>query len=274
MKKRFLSCIFLFCALPTQPTLAAEKQTPQILTFAVVPQQSAKKLAKLWTPLLKQISETSGVNLAFTTAPNIPTFEQRLSQGDYDFAYMNPYHFTVYNHTAGYKAMAKQKDKFIQGIIVVKQDSPITTLQQLENMTLAFPAPAAFAATLLPKADLQAQNIPIESRYVSSHDSVYLAVARGLLPAGGGIMRTFNNVPAQVRDKLRILWKTKAHTPHAIASSANVSVQSREKVQQSLLSLHETEQGRALLKAINFGAFEHAKDSDWDDIRALGINTL
>ncbi|ABG40058.1 phosphonate ABC transporter, periplasmic phosphonate-binding protein [Paraglaciecola sp. T6c] len=274
MKKRFLGCIFLFCALTTLPALAAEKQSQQALTFAVVPQQSAKKLAKLWTPLLKEISATSGVELVFTTAPNIPIFEQRLERGEYDFAYMNPYHFTVFNQTAGYHALAKQRNKSIQGIIVVKQDSPITTLQQLENLTLAFPAPAAFAATLLPKADLQAQNILIESRYVSSHDSVYLAVARGLLPAGGGIMRTFNNAPEQVRDSLRVLWKTKAHTPHAIASHMSVPLEVRERVLQSLLSLDKTKQGKGLLKTINFSAFESAEDNDWDDIRALGIKTL
>ncbi|MEI8650522.1 PhnD/SsuA/transferrin family substrate-binding protein [Paraglaciecola sp. Hal342] len=108
-----------------------------------------EKLAKLWTPLLTEISKKSGVKLIFTTAPNIPMFEQRLAKGEYDFAYMNPYHFVVYNKSAGYQALAKQKNKRIQGIIVVKKNSGITELGQLKDLTLAFPAPAAFAAYLI-----------------------------------------------------------------------------------------------------------------------------
>jgi phosphonate transport system substrate-binding protein len=271
MKIRFLIVNLL---LLTTLSAAGEQQEENSFTFAIVPQQSAKKLAKVWTPILKELSVTSGVNLVFTTAPNIPTFEKRLAEGLYDFAYMNPYHFTLYNKSAGYSALAKQKDKFIQGIIVVQQDSPITTVQELGGLKLAFPAPSAFAATLLPKADLLARNITVQSQYVSSHDSVYLAVARGFLPAGGGIMRTFNNVPVQVKDKLRILWKTKQYTPHAIASHRNISLVTREKVLQSLLSLDKTAHGEALLKAINFTAFEKANDDDWNDIIALGINSL
>ncbi|WP_158769328.1 phosphate/phosphite/phosphonate ABC transporter substrate-binding protein [Paraglaciecola sp. L1A13] len=254
--------------------LSAQTRAQDTFTFAVVPQQSAKKLAKLWTPLLREISDNSGIKLVFTTAPNIPIFEHRLSQGQYDFAYMNPYHFVVFNESPGYQALAKQKDKHIQGIIVVRKDAPYTSINELNDITMAFPAPAAFAATLLPKADLSAHHVNVKSRYVSSHDSVYLSVARGLSPAGGGILRTFNNAPASVRDQLRILWKTEPHTPHAIASHPDVSSETRQKIQTSLLNLHKTENGSALLEAINFAAFEAADNSDWEDIRVLGIESL
>ena len=273
--KTFISLIsgllLTFQALCAPQSTAQQKES---LTFAVVPQQSAKKLAKLWTPLLTEISKKSGVKLIFTTAPNIPMFEQRLAKGEYDFAYMNPYHFVVYNKSTGYQALAKQKNKHIQGIIVVKKNSGITELGQLKDLTLAFPAPAAFAATLLPKADLKAQGIAVTSRYVSSHDSVYLSVARGLFPAGGGIMRTFNNAPQHVRDELQILWKTPKYTPHAIANHPLVPHEVSQNVQQSLLTLHTSEQGLQLLKAINFTQFETAQDSDWNDIRVLGIDSL
>ena len=58
----------------------------ETLTFSVVPQQSASKLARLWSPILAYLSEQSGVKLQFTTAKDIPTFEKRLADGEYDFA--------------------------------------------------------------------------------------------------------------------------------------------------------------------------------------------
>jgi len=92
-------------------------------TFGIVPQQSAKKLARVWTPILQHLSQETGMKIKFSTAKDIPTFEKRLAEGEYDFAYMNPYHFTVFNEQPGYKAMAHQSDKRIKGIVVVRKDS-------------------------------------------------------------------------------------------------------------------------------------------------------
>ena len=71
------------------------------LGFGIVPQQAASRLAEDWAPLLAEISRRSGVPLAFRTAPSIPIFEERLGLGDYDLAYMNPYHYVVFHAASG-----------------------------------------------------------------------------------------------------------------------------------------------------------------------------
>lgn len=244
------------------------------LSFGVVPQQSANKLARLWTPIFVYLSEKTGEDIRFTTAHDIPTFEQRLLQGEYDFAYMNPYHYTVFHQKPGYEAVARQKDKRIQGIIVVKRDSPIQSLTELHQQTVAFPSPAAFAASVLPQAQLAHDGIAVAPRYVSSHDSVYLNVARGFMVAGGGVMRTFNNTDPEVRGQLRILWTTPGYTPHAIAVHPRIGPDVVEKIQAVLTTMHLDPRGLELLKSINIDAFESAADADWDDVRALNIQLL
>ena len=87
--------------------------------FGIVPQQSSKKLARLWTPILQKLSEDTGITLKFATAKDIPTFEQRMADGQYDIAYMNPYHFTVFNESPGYIALAHQSDKRIKGLSLI-----------------------------------------------------------------------------------------------------------------------------------------------------------
>lgn len=243
-------------------------------TFGIVPQQSSKKLARLWGPVLKRLSEDSGITLKFATAKNIPTFESRLANGEYDFAYMNPYHFTVFNRDPGYVALAHQRNKRIKGIIVVKKDSDISTVMELQNKTLAFPSPAAFAATLLSQAQLNSLSINYDSKYVSSHDSVYLSVARGLLPAGGGIVRTLNNTDPAIREKLRILWRSNGFTPHAFAAHPDIPAQIREKLADALVALESDETGMELLSTLNFKGIQSAADEDWDDVRELQITAL
>lgn len=261
--------LLLFFALSQSITCLA-----QTLTFGIVPQQSASRLAEQWIPIIEALSQETGLNIIFGTAPDIPTFEQRLAEGVYDIAYMNPYHYTVFSQQPGYLALAKAKDKYIQGIIVARNDSPIETLDQLNNQKLAFPSPAAFAATILTQSDLNDAGIKYDIDYVSSHDSVYLGVSRGFYPAGGGIMRTFNSLSDEVKSQLKVIWKTDSYTPHAIALHPRLSQQHTRALQSALLSLDDTSSGKAQLNKLGLKGFVTAQDSDWNDVRNLNITLL
>lgn len=244
------------------------------LSFAIVPQQSASKLAKLWTPIVNEISQQSGIAIHFATAADIPTFEKRLAAGEYDIAYMNPYHYVVFNDSTGYQAIAKARDKRIKGILVVPKNSEITSLNDLQKSTLAFPAPAAFAATILTQADLTGEQVDFTPAYVSSHDSVYRAVAKGIYPAGGGVIRTFKNVAPEIRSQLQILWTTKGYTPHAIAVHPRIKKEDVQKLQQALIAMDKQTAGKELLSSIKIKGFSKAIDSDWNDVRALKLKQL
>jgi PAS domain S-box-containing protein len=152
------NCVFVIIAcsfiagIASMPSVQGASDGRPTLTFGVVPQLSATKLAGKWTPILQRLGDKTGYTIRFRTAPDIPAFEQRLATGEYDMAYMNPYHYTVFHESPGYVAFAKEKDKRIKGIMVVRKDSSYCELNELANQTLAFPAPAAFAASVLTRA--------------------------------------------------------------------------------------------------------------------------
>ncbi|MCL1049530.1 phosphate/phosphite/phosphonate ABC transporter substrate-binding protein [Shewanella abyssi] len=244
------------------------------LVFGVVPQQAASTLAKAWGPLLAEVSQNAKLDLRFATAPDIPTFEARLAKGEYDVAYMNPYHYVQFHQSQGYQVLVKEKDKKLKGIIVVAKDAAYNNLEALSGKTIAFPAPGAFAASMIPRANLKQRNIDFSAKFVGSHDSVYLAVSKGLFKAGGGVGRTFNNLPAETKSKLRILWTTPGYTPHAIAVHPRVSQSTRNILVAELAALSESQQGQALLNTLGFSALNPAVDSDWDDVRALKLGEL
>lgn len=246
----------------------------QTLTLGIVPQQSAKKLARLWTPICTYLSKKVGHEIRFSTANDIPTFEKRVLEGQYDIAYMNPYHYTVFHERPGYQAIAKQKNKKIKGIIVVPKESELTSLNELDGKTLAFPAPAAFAASVLPRAKMAKDGIDITPQYVSSHDSVYLTVSRNIFTAGGGVQRTLNNTSTEVSEKLRVLWTTPGYTPHAIATHPDLDTTIKNKLQKALIEMNTDPEGQALLKSISFKGMEIADNEDWDDVRDLNITLL
>ena len=93
----------LFWAIVINPVMANADTL-----FGIVPQQSATKLARAWVPFIKRLSEETGVSVRFATLKDIPNFKQCHARGAYELAYMNPYHFTVFNKLSGYRATVGQ----------------------------------------------------------------------------------------------------------------------------------------------------------------------
>lgn len=277
LNKLYITALFLAIGLMVvlESSQAAEtNRTRAILTFGVVPQQSATKLANRWTPILSYLGEKTGYRIDFKTAKDIPTFEKRCATGEYDLAYMNPYHYTVFHETPGYRVIAKENLKHLKGIIVVHKDSPYQDLSKLHEKTLAFPSPTAFAASVLTRAHLDKNGIHFTPRYVSSHDSVYRAVAKGLYPAGGGVPRTLKNVSPDIKDQLRILWTSKGYSPHAITAHPGVSDDVVKIIVEAMLAMNQDPRGKELFGAIEFKGLVPALDQEYDDVRKLGIKSL
>lgn len=243
----------------------------QTLTFGIVPQQSASRLAKMWGPLLARLSDDLGIQVRFETTKDIPTFEACLAVSAYDLAYMNPVHYTIFAEVTGYRAVARQTDKQLHGLLVVRKDSDINELSDLNGAEIAFPSPGAFGASVVPRAEMRAQGISFTPNYVKSHDSVYRAVAAGLMSAGGGVLRTFNAIDPALRDQLRVIYRTEGYTPHALASLPGVSEEIRASIQDSLMDI--TVNAPQLAKSVGMNGFETARDQDWDDVRALDLGT-
>jgi len=258
---------FLGTALPAM----ADRSAPPKLTFGVVPQQSATKLAEVWTPLLAYLSSKTGYNIEFRTGQDIRAFERRVETGEFDFAYYSPLHYANFR-SSGYQAVAREKDTRLVGIVVVSKESKYKGLKDLHGITMAFPSPTAFAATVLPQLSLQQLGVNVVPKYVSSHESVYRAVAHGLYPAGGGIVKTYEQVDPAVRSQLRILWKSPSYTSHPVAVHQRVSKKVTQRVVAALLAMAQDPEGALLLKAAGYKGFITAQDSDYKDIRRLHVS--
>ena len=101
----------------------------------------------------------------------------------------------VFHTDSDYRAIGRQSDHKLRGVMVARKDSGIEELADLQDAVIAFPSPAAFGASVIPRAELRNAGISFTPRYGRSHDSVYQAVAKGLILAGGGVTRTWNAAP-------------------------------------------------------------------------------
>lgn len=218
--------------------LPAGAEEPCLLSVGVVPQFEQRRLVSIWQPLLTELERRVGCALDFSGSENISSFEKRFQQGDFDLAYMNPYHALIANRAQGYEPVMRSGSRGLQGVLVVAKSSGIENIQQLNDQVLAFPSPNALGASLLMRAELiGVQGLSFETRYVRTHPSVYLHVVKGLAAAGGGVQRTFDEQPQQIRDRLNVIYRTRKVPSHPLVLHPRVVEPLRSNLLQALSAL-------------------------------------
>lgn len=238
-------------------------------SFSIVPQHKAADLAARWVPLLQHLSARTGLHIEFRTARDIPTFEQQLAQGEYDFAYMNPFQYVLFQQKSGYRALARQRAHTLRGIVVVRADSRYRTLRDLEGQALAFPAPGAFAASIVTRAQLRAEGIRTTPSFVVSHDSVYYGVVNRLFAGGGGAPETLDRLDPAVRAQLRVLWTSTEYAPRAFAAHARVPADVADTLRQALIETSRDPRGKQLLATAGLQELVAAHDAEYESVRKL-----
>jgi phosphonate transport system substrate-binding protein len=243
----------------------------ETLSFGVVPQQSPSVLVKKWLPIIHELSEKSGFDITFKTEKSIPEFEKKLYNGEYDIAYMNPYHFVIADKRVGFKALTRSK-KMIQGIVVSNETVNDYSKESFKRKTFLFPAPKAFAATLLTKYEFKKVfGVDIEKdshvSYVNSHDSVYKGVAREIGNFGGGIIRTYKNLSdKETKENIEIIYITDSYPSHPIGIKKGLGKEKIDLIEKALFSI-----SKKSLQKLHIPELTPTTNSEYDIVKDLAI---
>lgn len=213
----------------------------------IVPQLTASQIYMRWSPVLEQVGRATNQCFDLIVPTSIPQFEADLLAGKPDFAYMNPYHAVMKWRDNQYVPLVASSDP-IFGILTTQKDAKLNHLKEIAGGRIAFPAPNAFAASLLIRATLAKDGVPFEPVYVKTHSNVYRSVIRGDVVAGGGIQSTLMAEPPELKAELRTLMETKRYTSHPFSANARVSDQVRKSVQNAFLAMDQSTEGSELLK--------------------------
>lgn len=246
----FIVSTWLGSAVAQTGCLGAQNTTKSFI-FDVVPQFTASKIYTNWSPLLQRVGQDAGLCFELRVAGTIPEFEQKLLKGEPEFVFFNPYHAVMANQKKKYQPLLADSSELLTGILVLRADNSIKTLEDLRGKRLSFPAPNAFAASLLIRAELARKKIDIQPVFVNTHSNVYRSVITKDTVAGGGVNTTLESEAPEVRQQLRILVETTGYMPHPIATHPSVSGPVRERFLKAILKLTQDEEGRKLLDAVN-----------------------
>ena len=267
--RKFTYCVPLLTILLVSFPAASDSKT---FTVGVVPQFDSRKIYKIWRPILNQLERETGHRFILRGAQNIPSFEVECENGLFDFVYMNPYHLVVSNKAQGYIPLVRDTARMLQGVLVVRKDSAVTDVKHLDNKTIAFPAPNAFGASLLLRAEMvDNYGINFIPKYVNTHSSVYLNVLLNTAAAGGGVQKTLDQQPDSIRNDLRVLYRTAKVAPHPFAVHPRVPEAIQITVQKILLNMDNEKNGQLMLSKIPMGKIGKANLADYETIRKMNL---
>lgn len=248
--------------------------SPRQLSVGVVPQLPAAETLRRWSPFLQRIGQSINLCFVLTVSSSIPEFEAAFKQGMYDLAFMNPYHQVMAYKAQGYVPMLADT-QLLTGIVVVSRDSPFKTLKDLKGANLSFPAPNAFAASLLIRSILADQGIAFKADYVKTHTNVYRSVALGAAQAGGGVNNTLLREPQSVQAALRILYETAGFRAHPLSAHRRVPEQQREEIVRRILQMPSQPDEQKLLNDVQMPSPALASYlKDYAPLQKLGIEAF
>ena len=252
--------------------------------FAVHPLQNPQLLHQKFEPLMQYLEhQIPGAVFDLETSNDYADFERKLRVGKPHFALPNPYH-ALLARDWGYHVIAKMgNDELFRGVFIVRNDSPIKTPMDLRGQVVAYPAPTALAAAMMPQLYLQKQGLDVETelknQYVGTHNSsimnAYLrqSAASATWPAA---WKTFQQTNPREAADLHVIWQTPTLIQNAIMVRNDVTPAIADQVNHVLTSLQGSPEGQKILAQIDTNSFVAANNQDYQLVEVFlkEFNTL
>ena len=264
MKQMLAAVLFLLL-----PVMACA----QSYSFGVINVRSALLTAQYWNPILEYVSKKSGVDLRLTIEKSAQDTSNAEARGEFDFVYTN-HIFAPNEAAAGYRVFARTAGTPINGQIVVMANSPIKSLNELQDMEVGFPSQTAFVGYAVPMSELIKQGIKVVPVYAGNQEGIMGQLRSGTIKVACVNSKTMHSYAERENFKYRALWTSEDYLDLPVAAHPRVSAQVLNAVRDALIGMTSDAEGMAILKT---GAsiikqppplgFLAAKDSEYQNQR-------
>jgi phosphonate transport system substrate-binding protein len=216
--------------------------------FNVLNQRSISLTAQYWNPILTYVSRKSGVPLELKLAKTAKEGNTIAEQGKYDFLYTNHF-FTPERDRLGYKVIARPAGPGIRSQIVVPEDSPIQTLQDLNGKDVAFVSPDAFAGYSLPMDALLRSKVKINVIFTGNQEASSAQLKINKVAAAGVNSSVMARYGRRESFDYRALWTSDIYQDLCIMANPKVPADKVAAVKAAFISMVNDPEGRQILQA-------------------------
>lgn len=259
----------------TAPTFrATPSEARMIYTFAVHPLHNPVRLHEVFNPLMDHLSaRLPEARFRLEASRNYAHYNRKIDAELPDFLLPNPYQ-TLRAQQRGYRVIAKMGDDHnFRGIILVRRDSEIDSVDDLRGGSISYPARTALAATMMPQYLLHQQGLDVsrevDNRYVGSQESAIMNVYLGETDAGATWpppWRALSSERPELAEALEIRWQTDPLPNNSVMVHERVDDTLAQRVALLLDQLHHRQEGNRILGPMELSRFELAADGDYASV--------
>ncbi|MDF2446597.1 MAG: phosphate/phosphite/phosphonate transporter substrate-binding protein [Moraxellaceae bacterium] len=228
-------------ALRAAPAQAADR----VWTMAVVPIMPPVEIKRRWQPVLDQASREAGLVLRFRFHEDFAEFERSIARGEVDFVVTSPGQAWKLRQT--YRPLLRGRLP-LTGLVVVRHDSPLRGLADLQGRTLCMQDGHDISSNLLVLQQLREQKIAVDVSKLNTESSALRSVVRGKSDAAVINNYLLGLLPPEVAAQVRVIHRTVDLPPPAISVNVRTPPEIAQKFSRGMLRLRETHP--ALLEAI------------------------
>ncbi len=266
-----LACLLMLSNL-FLPTIQASEQVLEPIRFGSVAMDIPAVMHKRLTPLINYLSEQLKRPVVLKLSADMAGAIENAVQGTVDLAYLTPVAYIRSHEKGNTRLVAKtvtNKKASFQLMIVVRDDSPIKTVADLEGKSFAFGDEAA----LLQRAVVVGANMPLEKlgsyKFLGHYDNIVRAVLNKDFDAG--ILKDTKAFKWKNKG-IRILYSSPHLPPYNISASNKIDEKTFKQLQKAFLDLDiEKPEHHVVIKALSkkYDGFEKTSDEEYDVIRIL-----
>lgn len=205
-------------------------------------------------------------------------FEQQrkdIRDNKVDLIYANPYDASMLVREMGFKAIARPQARPDETVIAVHVDSPITTVEELqEGITVATtddPDVHTMGMIMLEPADLDGSNV------ATKEVDTYVIVAKNLLKGeadvGFFLKDAFDELSDLIKSQMKVLVSSQISVVHHTLLVGPTMQEFIPRLEERLFSMHEDEKGKGVLQSMNLEAWEPMTEEETEFMIDL-IDTL
>ncbi len=266
--------------LATTPMLArAQHNAHNPLIMGVFPRRNTKITYRMFWPMAAHLSAELGREVRLVTEKNFETFWANVQKSKYDLVHFNQYHYVVAHQHYGYNAILmneEQGSSTICGALIVRNDSGIETIRDLEGKNIIFGGgPRAMQSYIVARWLLEQEGLT-QDKYTTQFarnppNAIFSTYNRQADAAGSGDAVMEMSVVQNRIDtsEMKFLAKSQPmpHLPWAV--SEKLAPELADKIQSALSALSIDSFGRHVLKRAELTGLLTATNEDYDQARLV-----
>jgi phosphonate transport system substrate-binding protein len=274
------SADLLHVSLQHTPADSPPKAERQLLRIAVAAMISPENTYHLYEKLLNRVGGLFGRPVQFVQRKSYREVNDLIEQRAVDLAFVCSAPYVMGHQRFGMELLAapvKHGKKVYHAYIIVDQQSPLQSFEELRGTTFAFTDPDSNTGCLVPKYILAGQGEDArtffgETFYSHGHDNSIKAVMDGTA-AGAAVDSLIYDFSATldptIRSRTRIVLTSPPYGMPPIVVHPSMPAGEKDQLRRLFLGLHQDPVARPLLQQLQIDRFEEVDDSLYDSVRAM-----